>query len=316
MTKKPLIGITMGDPNGIGPEVILKSVQSEQVLSICEPVIYGSHAVFRKAEAEFEISLKCRIDDKGRFGDLIVNEGSVDKKAGESSLFYIEEAVKDAIDKKIDAVVTAPISKESTHQAGSVYPGHTEMLKDLTGAGKAVMLFEGGPFKVALVTIHTAISEVPVLITRRTVLDTLRVCNTDLEEKYGIKSPSIAVCGLNPHAGEAGAFGKEEIEEIIPAIKEAVSDGMNVSGPYPADTLFYNANKGEFDLVIAMYHDQGLIPFKMLAFDTGVNVSLGLPIVRTSPDHGTAFDIAWKGDANPGSMIEAIKAAVRLCSND
>lgn len=314
MSVKPLIGITMGDPNGIGPEVILKSLQSEKVYGICEPVIYGSSSVFKKGEAEFEIPVNCTIEDKGCFDKLKVSEGCVDKDAGKASLFYIEQAVKDVLDGKIDAVVTAPISKESTHLAGSKYPGHTEMLKDLTGSEKVVMLFEGGPFKVALVTIHTALSNVPNLISRKNVLDTISVCNNDLKGKYGIQNPRIAVCGLNPHAGEAGAFGREEIEEIVPAVNECVSRGMDVTGPYPADTLFYSAKNGEYDLVVAMYHDQGLIPFKMLAFDTGVNVTLGMPIVRTSPDHGTAFDIAWKGKANPGSMVEAIKAAVRLCS--
>lgn len=312
MSSKPLIGITMGDPNGIGPEVNLKAIQSPEVLNMCDPVIYASKSVMEKAENAFGLNLNCKIVDKDNFKDLEISAGVTDKKAGEASLFYIEEAVKDALDKKIDAVVTAPVSKESTHLAGSVYPGHTEMLRELTGAENVVMLFEGGPFKVALTTIHCALSEVPDLITKDNILSTLSVCDKDLREKYGINNPAISVCGLNPHAGEAGAFGKEEIEEIIPAIKEAVSKGINAEGPYPADTLFYSANKGEWDLVLAMYHDQGLIPFKMLAFDTGVNVTLGLPIIRTSPDHGTAFDIAWRGSANPTSMIEAIKAAVRL----
>ena len=312
MATKPQIGITMGDPNGIGPEVIVKAVQSEEVLGICEPVIYASGPVMQRAERTFGLKLNCKIEDKGSYKDLEVNEGSIDKRAGESSLYYIEEAVKDTLDKKINAVVTAPISKESTHLAGSVYPGHTEMLKALTGADKVVMLFEGGPFKVALVTIHTALSEVPKLITKENILNTLSVCNNDLKNKYGINGPKIAVCGLNPHAGEAGAFGNEEIKEIIPALEEAKQKGIDVTGPLPADTLFYRAKNGEWDLVLAMYHDQGLIPFKMLSFDTGVNVTLGLPIVRTSPDHGTAFDIAWKGMARPTSMIEAIKAAARL----
>jgi len=312
MAKKPVIGITMGDPNGIGPEIVVKSVLSDEVLSICSPVIYGSESVLRKAELACGLTIDCEIRDEGKFDNLKIKPGAVDKIAGESSLFFIREAVQDAMGKKIVAVVTAPISKESTHLAGSIYPGHTEMLKDLTDADNAVMLFEGGPFKVALVTIHNALSEVPGLITKEKVLSTICICDKDLREKYGIVEPRISVCGLNPHAGEAGAFGNEEINEIIPALEVAVSKGINVTGPLPADTLFYRAQRGEWDLVLAMYHDQGLIPFKMLAFDTGVNVTLGLPVVRTSPDHGTAFDIAWKGIAKPTSMIEAIKAAVRL----
>jgi len=312
MAKKPVIGITMGDPNGIGPEIVVKSVLSDEVLSICSPVIYGSKSVLRKAELDCGLTIDCEIRDEGNFDNLKIKPGVVDKIAGESSLFFIRKAVQDAMEKKIVAVVTAPISKESTHLAGSIYPGHTEMLKDLTNADNAVMLFEGGPFKVALVTIHSALSEVPGLITKEKVLSTICICDKDLREKYGIVEPRISVCGLNPHAGEAGAFGNEEIDEIIPALEAAVNKGINVTGPLPADTLFYRAQRGEWDLVLAMYHDQGLIPFKMLAFDTGVNVTLGLPVVRTSPDHGTAFDIAWKGIAKPTSMIEAIKAAVRL----
>ena len=312
MAKKPLIGITMGDPNGIGPEIIAKAVQSNEVKNICEPIIYASKSVLKKAEQAFGLAIDCKIEDGDKYKNLEIIPGEVNKASGESSIYYIEEAVKDALKNNIDAVVTAPISKESTHLAGSVYPGHTEMLKDLTGAENAVMLFEGGPFKVALVTIHCPLSEVSGLITKENVFRTLTVCDNDLQSKYGINKPKIAVCGLNPHAGEAGAFGREEIEEIIPAINEAVNEGINVHGPFPADTLFYDANRGEWDMVLAMYHDQGLIPFKMVAFDTGVNVTLGLSIVRTSPDHGTAFDIAWKGIAKSTSIIEAIKSAVRL----
>lgn len=312
MSQRPKIGITMGDPNGIGPEVVLKAINDPEITNICEPIVYGSKAVLREVERRTSLNISCEIVDDKKFIDLKVEPGVNSKSAGEASLFYIEKAVKDSLDRKIQAIVTAPISKESIHLAGSKYPGHTEMLKDLTGSESAVMLFEGGFFRVALVTIHVALSEVPSLITEEKVLTTIRICNKDLKQKFSIVEPKIAVCGLNPHAGEAGAFGKEEIDKIKPAIRKAVGEGIQVEGPLPADTLFYSANKGMWDLVIAMYHDQGLIPFKMLAFDTGVNVTLGLPIIRTSPDHGTAFDIAWKGIAKPTSMIEAIKTAVRL----
>ena len=312
MSQRPKIGITMGDPNGIGPEIILKSVNDKQIENLCEPVIYGSEKVLRKAEFETGLSLDCEIVDTGDFNDLEITPGLIEKRAGEASLFYIERAVNDTLENKIDAVVTSPISKESIHLAGSEFPGHTEILEDLTGADEAVMLFDGGPFRVALVTIHISLSDVPSFIKKEKILSTIRVCNQELKQKFKVNSPKIAVCGLNPHAGEAGAFGKEEIEEIGPAIKTALEEGIDVTGPLPADTLFYSANRGVWDLVIAMYHDQGLIPFKMLAFDTGVNVTLGLPIIRTSPDHGTAFDIAWKGVAKPTSMIEAIKLAVKM----
>ena len=312
MPQKPKIGITMGDPNGVGPEIVLKSVNDLQIKQLCEPVVYGSKSVLKKAGLETGLSLGCEIVDTGSFRDDQIRPGLNDKSAGEASLKYIERAVGDAIKNKIQAVVTAPISKESIHLSGSEYPGHTEMLKDLTGAKEAVMLFDGGPFRVALVTIHVSLIEAVKLIKRKKILTVIRICNEELRNKFNIKNPKIAVCGLNPHAGEGGAFGDEEIKEISPAVKEGINEGIDVSGPIPADTLFYRANRGEWDLVLAMYHDQGLIPFKMVAFDTGVNVTLGLPIVRTSPDHGTAFDISWKGLAKPLSMIEAIKLAVKL----
>ena len=315
MSHKPSIAITMGDPNGIGAEIVLKAINDPVISDICRPIIYGSKSVFKEAESLTGLKCITEIIDCDKFSNLSVEPGVCSKGAGEASLFYIESAVEDAINKKVDAIVTAPITKESIHLAGSKYPGHTEMLKELTNSNHAVMLFDGGPFRVALVTIHVALSEVASLITKKKILTIIEVCNQDLKQKFKVAKPKIAVCGLNPHAGEAGAFGKEEIEEIKPAVDLAVDDGINVEGPFPADTLFYFANKGTWDLVIAMYHDQGLIPFKMHSFDTGVNVTLGLPIIRTSPDHGTAFDIAWEGVAKPTSMVEAIKKAVELSSN-
>ncbi|HKQ31760.1 MAG TPA: 4-hydroxythreonine-4-phosphate dehydrogenase PdxA, partial [Thermodesulfobacteriota bacterium] len=202
----------------------------------------------------------------------------------------------------------------STHLAGSRFPGHTEMLKELTGAEDAVMMFEGGSFRVVLVTIHTALRDVPKLITKESVLSVIKITHRALLDKFKIPQPKIAVCGLNPHAGESGAFGDEEIVHITPAVAEARKLGIGVTGPQPADTLFYYANQGKWDAVVAMYHDQGLIPFKMLSFNVGVNLTLGLPIIRTSPDHGTAFNIAWKGVADPSSMIAAVKVASRLAA--
>ena len=239
----------------------------------------------------------------------------MDRKAGQASLDYITTAVKSALENEIDAIVTAPISKESTHLAGSKYPGHTEMLKDLSGSNQAVMMFEGQKFKVMLVTIHEALSNVPKLISKDRVLSTIKLTHDSLVNLFKIDAPKIVVCGLNPHAGESGAFGNEEIDHIIPAVEEARELGINVEGPLPADTLFYYANQGKWDAVVAMYHDQGLIPFKMVSFNDGVNITLGLPIIRTSPDHGTAFDIAWKGVADPSSMIAAIKVAAQFAIN-
>jgi 4-hydroxythreonine-4-phosphate dehydrogenase len=185
------------------------------------------------------------------------------------------------------------------------------MISDLTHTKDYAMMFVGGPLRIILVTIHTALKKVPSLITKERILKTLRLAKKACE-MLGMKAPKIAVAGLNPHAGEAGLFGDEEIREISPAVKEALEEGISVSGPFPPDVIFHKAYRGEFDLIVCMYHDQGLIPLKMVAFDRGVNITVGLPIIRTSPDHGTAYDIAWKGIANPSSMIEAIKFAAKL----
>ncbi len=302
----------MGDPNGISPEIVVKALNADEVSDICSPVVYGSREILESAASLTELKLDCRIIEPFEYGAADLKPCRVDRKAGEASLSYVREAVKDAVSGGIDAVVTAPISKESTHLAGSKFPGHTEMLRELTGAREAVMMFDGGNFRVVLVTIHTALRDVPKLITKHSVLSVIMITHRALVDQFKIKEPKLAVCGLNPHAGESGAFGDEEIIHIAPAVAEARKLGVGVSGPLPADTLFYYANKGKWDAVVAMYHDQGLIPFKMVSFNVGVNMTLGLPIIRTSPDHGTAFNIAWKGIADPSSMVAAIKLAARL----
>ncbi len=313
MSTKPKIGITMGDPNGVGPEVIVKALSHPDIAGSCEIVIFGDRGVIEKAAGS---SLpEVNIIEPSDFGSGDLKPGFIDRKAGQASLDYIKAAVQSAMAAEIDAVVTAPISKESTHLAGSTYPGHTEMLKDLTDADQAVMMFEGSTFKVMLVTIHEALANVPDLITKERVLSTIKITHDALIKQFRIAEPKIVVCGLNPHAGESGVFGREEIDHIIPAVEEAKDQGVHLEGPLPADTLFYYANRGRWDAVVAMYHDQGLIPFKMISFNDGVNITLGLPIIRTSPDHGTAFDIAWQGSADPSSMVEAVKVAVRLAKN-
>ncbi|TFG78397.1 MAG: 4-hydroxythreonine-4-phosphate dehydrogenase PdxA [Thermodesulfobacteriales bacterium] len=313
MSKKPIIGITMGDPNGVGPEVIVKAISSNEIKDLCEIVIFGDAGILQKAANNSVSNIK--IVECSEFGLEDLKPSTLDRKAGQASLDYITTAVKSALENEIDAIVTAPISKESTHLAGSKYPGHTEMLKDLSGSNQAVMMFEGQKFKVMLVTIHEALSNVPKLISKDRVLSTIKLTHDSLVTLFKIDAPKIVVCGLNPHAGESGAFGNEEIDHIIPAVEEALELGINIEGPLPADTLFYYANQGKWDAVVAMYHDQGLIPFKMVSFNDGVNITLGLPIIRTSPDHGTAFDIAWKGVADPSSMIAAIKVAAQFAIN-
>ena len=222
-----------------------------------------------------------------------------------------QKAVELALNKKVDGIVTAPISKEALKMAGMKWHGHTEMLAKLTNTKDYAMMLVGEPLRVILVTIHTPLRSVPDMITRESVLKTIKLAKKACD-MLGIENPRIAVAGLNPHAGEAGIFGSEESNAIIPAIEDAKKLGIPVAGPYPPDTVFNKAYNGEIDMVVCMYHDQGLIPLKMIAFDRGVNVTVGLPIIRTSPDHGTAYDIAWKGIANPSSMLEAIKLAARL----
>ncbi len=315
MSNKPIIGITMGDPNGIGAEVIVKSLLCSELQDICTPLVFGDAGVLEEAKKLVGVTTEVNVVNMANFDRTKLSPGLVDKQAGEASLVYIKEAVLHALEGKIDAIVTAPISKESIHLAGARYPGHTEMLQELTGAKRVAMMFEGGKLRVVLVTIHCALSDVSRMIDEHKVFSTIELANEALIKSFGILKPRIVVSALNPHAGEAGAFGNEEAIHITPAIKRARDIGINVTGPMPADTLFYYALQGKWDVVIVMYHDQGLIPFKMLSFEDGVNITIGLPIIRTSPDHGTAYDIAWKGKANPSSMIAAINVAVRLVNN-
>jgi 4-hydroxythreonine-4-phosphate dehydrogenase len=237
--------------------------------------------------------------------------GRPTEEGGRAAAEAIKMAVKLALDGSVHAVVTGPISKEALRMAGYTWPGHTEMLAELTGTRDFGMMLVGGPLRVMLTTIHEAIREVPALITFETVLGAIRLAQRACR-MLSLKRPRIAVAGLNPHAGEGGMFGSEEMEIIAPAVREARKEGMDVSGPWPPDTVFYRAGRGEFDIVVCMYHDQGLIPLKLVAFETGVNVTVGLPFIRTSPDHGTAYEIAWKNEANPSSMAEAIRLAASL----
>lgn len=308
------IAITIGDPAGIGTEIALKAILSEEVLDVCEPIIIGDIAVVKETVEKLKIPVELnslKIIDTGEIKDRNFQRCKPTAEGGRACVSYIKKAVELALNKEVDAIVTAPISKESLKMAGFKWPGHTEMLAELTGTKDYAMMFYSDKLKLILVTIHTALRNVPDLIKKEMVLQTIMLAKKACD-MVGIDKPKIAVAGLNPHAGEAGIFGDEEIKEIIPAVNKAQTSGISVSGPYPADTLFHSAYNGEFDIIVCMYHDQGLIPLKMIAFDKAVNVTIGLPIIRTSPDHGTAYDIAWKGIANPSSMIEAIKLAAGL----
>jgi len=311
---KTKLAVTIGDPAGIGPEIVLKSLMSEEVRMTCRPIIVGSRSVLEEAADKMDIAFdfdSFEVLNTGEIKDRNFTKSKPSPEGGKNCAAYIEKAAELAMLGIVDAIVTAPISKEALKLAGYGWPGHTEMLAELTGTNDYAMVLCGGPLRVILTTIHTALKNVPAMVTKERVLKTIvlaaKACSI-----MGITEPRIAVAGLNPHAGEAGMFGEEEAAEISPAVREARGMGIPVTGPYPPDALFHKAYKGEFDIVVCMYHDQGLIPLKMVAFETGINMTVGLPFVRTSPDHGTAYDIAWKGIADPSSMTEAIKLAARL----
>lgn len=319
---KKRIAITAGEPGGIGPEVTLKALLDEEISAQAIPIVIGDKEVIEEAIGLLNIPVKLNpitspYDAVSGLINLIdipctgFRKSMPTSEGGMASFAFIKKAVELAISKEVHAIVTAPISKKALKMAGLPYPGHTELLSALTTTKDYAMMLIGGSLRVILVTIHTSLRNVPHMITKERVLRTILMAKKACY-MLGIEKPNIGVAGLNPHAGEAGLFGDEEQAIISPAILEAKAQKINVSGPYPPDTVFFRALRGEFDIVVAMYHDQGLIPIKLYSFEKGVNVTVGLPIIRTSPDHGTAYDISWKGRANPSSMIEAIKLALRL----
>lgn len=315
------IAITMGDPAGIGPELVLRAVTDARVLAVAEPLIYGDRGVFEFLSKRLGLPMPA----PDIFRDITsidvkrLKPGRADPEAGRAMITCVESAVKDALAGKVSALVTAPINKETAHLSGFPFPGHTEFIAHLCGDKAPVMMLCGpapDDLKVALVTTHVSMRELPGLVTEESVFETLKVTADSLQTRFALEKPSIAVAGLNPHAGEGGIFGNEEEEIITPAIKRARAEGINVTGPVPPDTVFYRAvRKKEFNAVVCMYHDQGLGPLKLLHFDDGINVTLGLPVIRTSPDHGTAYDIAWKGTASPLSLICAIEMAAMMARN-
>jgi len=283
----PRIAITAGDPAGIGPEIAAKAMSDPRVREVCDPLLYG-HA------------------DRGG-----IAVGRLSAEAGRAAYDAIVSAVSAAMAGRVDAVATAPINKEAFALAGLPWRGHTELLAHLTGAPCVAMMFHTDALRVVLATVHVPLSDVPRLLTQATLEQVIRLTARELP-RFGCEAPRLAVCGLNPHAGEGGVLGFEEQRVLEPAIAACRRDGIAVSGPFPADTVFVRASRGEWDAVVACYHDQGLIPVKLLAFGRAVNVTLGLPIIRTSVDHGTAFDIAGRGIADHGSLVEAIRLAARL----
>jgi 4-hydroxythreonine-4-phosphate dehydrogenase len=308
---KQTIGITIGDPCGVGPEVTLKALRllGEGRWDAADLVVYGDADVLR---ATVERCLPpgphatVPLIDLGNFGGEI-RPGAC-AEGGRAAMEYLEAAVEDLKNGKIDALVTAPVSKEAVRITRPGFIGHTEFLGEAFGC-KPVMMMVGGGLRVALVTTHCALKDVPRLVTENTVFKTIRVLDDAMRRYFGVSAPRIAVCGLNPHASEDAPWTREDREVVVPAVARARREGTKCDGPLAGDTVFHRALKGEFDAVVAMYHDQGLAPLKTVAFGGAVNVTLGLPVVRTSPGHGTAFDIAGKGVADARSMTEAIKLA-------
>lgn len=323
----PIIGITMGDTNGIGAEIIVKALADEAIRSCGDFVIFGTDAHLTNAAnilgiERFWVSIRAdKIDYQAVKGVVVAdyNAHSVsldcnhpDIDSGRASLRFCCDAIDAAIDGKISAIVTAPINKISWQLAGARWPGHTELLAEKCDTDRKAMMFVAEKLKLALATIHEPFSEIINKLTVEKITESIELLNSTLIDYFGLASPLIAVAALNPHAGEQGRFGDEEQRIILPAIEICREKGIDAKGPYPADTMFLSASKGQFDGAVAMYHDQGMIPVKLLSFEKAVNVTIGLPIIRTSPAHGTAFDIAGKGIADAASMKEAIKLAAKM----
>jgi len=327
--KKPVIGITMGDGAGVGPEIILKSLKNREIYDLCDPLVIGDSKILERAKSYVNSDLEIRTVTEDQLGQLAYEFGSVycldldllsadlplgqvSAEAGHAAFEYLAKAIDLAKKQQIDAICTAPLNKEALHKGGHQYPGHTEILADLTDTSEFSMMLSAPNLKVIHVTTHVGLIDAVKMINPERVYRVIQLAHETLT-KSGIENPRIAVCGINPHAGENGLFGYgEEEEKVVPGVKKAQEEGINVVGPLPADTLFFRTVRGDFDIVVAMYHDQGHGPVKVLGLDAGVNITVGLPIIRTSVDHGTAFDIAGKGIVEEKSMMEAIRQAVEL----
>jgi len=324
----PKIGITMGDPTGVGPEIIVKALSMEEPYKACQPIVFGDEQVLLKVIRRECLPVEIRAIDKipkegyqpGKIflfpsTQLEIDSimfGKPDRKCGEAMVRYVEDAVTWVKKRKLDAITTCPINKKAINAAGYSYSGHTELLTHLTRSPSVAMMFIGSKWKVVLVTTHLPLKEVSKWITRDRILNIIQLAEEGLRRFFGISHPKIAVLGLNPHCGEEELLGMEEKEEIIPAMEEAKSRGIEIQGPFPADSFFDVSSSQPYDAVIAMYHDQGLIPVKALGFKESINFTLGLPFIRTSVGHGTGYDIAGTGLADPANLINAIVAAANL----
>ncbi|MDK9431394.1 4-hydroxythreonine-4-phosphate dehydrogenase PdxA [Gallibacterium anatis] len=324
---KPVLGITMGDAAGIGAEIIVKSLSDKHLYEIAQPIVIGDKKMMQRAldllQSPLKINVVENLDNLNtKYGtidlidldnvpaDLIYSQ--VDPRAGKAAYEYVEKAVQYAMENKIQAVVTAPLNKEALHAGGKMFPGHTEILAQLSSTKDYSMMLVSEKLRVIHVTTHVQLRKACDLVKKERVLTVIKLADENAK-MLGFKQPRVAVAGLNPHSGENGMFGDEDSKEIVPAVEAAKQLGINVSGPIPPDTVFHRAaNLDEFDIVVVMYHDQGHIPIKLLGFDTGVNVTVGLPFIRTSVDHGTAFPIAGKGIADSKSMTESLYLAAQM----
>ncbi len=321
---KPLIAITMGDPAGIGPEVIIKAYNTS-IINECRLLVIGTASVIERyitTSTPSPLKVKAITSvDEWEEGVISVLEtgslgeeweiGKVSEACGDAAFGYIETSIQLALAQKIDAVVTCPINKEAMQKAGHNYPGHTEIFAEKSGVDNFTMMFKLDTVSVVHVTTHCSLREAIDLIKEKRVYDNIKLLYNALKD-LGIENPRIAVGGLNPHAGENGLFGTEDMEQIVPAVKKAQAEGLNVTGPYPPDTVFMSAFRGKFDGVVAMLHDHGFVALKSRDFEQGVNITVGLPIIRTSVGHGTAFDIAGKSEASEKSLLSAIRVATKM----
>ncbi len=326
--ERPIVAITMGDPAGVGPEVVVKALAGPQVYEWSRPLVVGDLSTLERASKLVPGPLRWRAvagpeEARFRYGtadvlDLhnvdcdVVRPGEISAEAGRAAVEAVLKALERARAGRVGAMATGPLNKEAIRLAGYPFIGHTEILAEMTHTACSTTMLATGPLRVVHVTRHVPFREIAGLITRESVLETIRLTESGMRA-WGLPQPRLGVAALNPHGGEGGILGDEELRAIIPAVRDARAEGINALGPFPADSIFVRALHGEFDAVVAMYHDQGHIPIKVHGFEESVTVTLGLPIVRTSVDHGTAFDIAWKGVASERSMREAIRLAAQLC---
>lgn len=326
----PCIAVTMGDPAGVGPEICLRLLAEPEIAQVCVPVVFGDAGVLARVAAETGLPFKAPVIQSKDWPEAskqvsvpavldwqlvkaeAVVPGKLSAACGEAAYQYVNRAIDAALAGEVQGVATAPLNKEAMHLAGHKYPGHTEIFAERMGAEKSCMMQYSEEITCSFVTVHCGYHEVPKLITTARILEVIELTANALRRIRG-REPKLLVCGLNPHAGENGLFGEREEERfIVPAIEAGRAKGINLTGPVPPDTAFTPARRKEFDAVVCMYHDQGHIPVKMIAFESAVNTTLGLPVVRTSVDHGTAFDIAWQGKASPGSLYAAVRLAAKL----